>query len=92
MSMDGWNNPRHRVVQLLLGSADGQVDGLVVVNGSAHDVKITLPEISNDDGTGRRLFELRLTTSELHDRRQGVRVAAGERDAVQSHTLSIYRT
>ena len=84
MSMDRWNDPQHRVVQLLLGSDDGQVDGLVVVNGSAHDMKITLPEISNDDGTGKRLFELRLTTSELHDRRQGVRVAAGERDVVQS--------
>jgi glycogen operon protein len=92
MSMDRWNDPQHRVVQLLLGSDDGQVDGLVVVNGSAHDIKVTLPDISNDDGTGKRLFELRLTTSELHDRRQGVRVAAGERDVVQSNTISIYRT
>lgn len=74
MSMDRWNDPQHRVVQLLLGSDDGQVDGLVVVNGSAHDIKITLPDVSNDDGTGKRLFELRLTTSELHDRRQGVRL------------------
>jgi glycogen operon protein len=92
MSMDRWNDPQHRVVQLLLGSDDGQVDGLVVVNGSANDIKITLPAISNDDGTGKRLFELRLTTSELHDRRQGDRVAAGERDVVQSNTISIYRT
>jgi glycogen operon protein len=92
MSMDRWNDPQHRVVQLLLGSDDGQVDGLVVVNGSANDINITLPAISNDDGTGKRLFELRLTTSELHDRRQGVRVAAGERDVVQSNTISIYRT
>jgi glycogen operon protein len=92
MSMDRWNDPQHRVVQLLLGSDDGQVDGLVVVNGSANDIKITLPDISNDEGTGRRLFELRLTTSELHESRQGVRVAAGERDVVQSNTISIYRT
>ncbi|MBT2536307.1 glycogen debranching protein GlgX [Arthrobacter sp. ISL-69] len=92
MSMDRWNDPQHRVVQLLLGSDDGQVDGLVVVNGSANDMKITLPDVSNDEGTGKRLFELRLTTSELHDRRQGVRVTAGERDVVQSNTISIYRT
>jgi glycogen debranching enzyme len=92
MSMDRWNDPRHRVVQLLLGSDDGQVDGLVVVNGSDNDIKITLPDVTNEDGMGKRLFELRLTTSELHDRRQGVRVAAGERDVVQSHTISIYRT
>ena len=90
--MDRWHDPEHRVVQLLLGSDDGQVDGLVVVNGSANDVKVTLPDVSNEDGTGKRLFELRLTTSELHDRRQGVRVASGERDVVQANTISIYRT
>jgi glycogen operon protein len=92
MSMDRWNDPQHRVVQLLLGSDDGQVDGLVVVNGSADDIKITLPDVPNEEGTGKRLFELRLTTSELHDSRQGVRVAAGERDMVQSNTINIYRT
>ncbi len=57
-----WNDPRHRVVQLLLGSDDGQVAGLVVVNGSAEDVKITLPDATTTRH-GTRLFELRLTTS-----------------------------
>jgi glycogen operon protein len=79
------------VVQLLLGSDDGHVDGLVVVNGGVEDVKVTLPPLNNADGTGHRLFELRLTTSGLHDRRQGVRVASGERDVVQAHTINIYR-
>lgn len=92
MSMDGWNNPGHRVVQLLLGSDDGEVAGLVVVNGTPADVKITLPKVTNDDGAGSRLFELRLTTSELHDRRQGGRVASGERDVVQANSIDIYRT
>ncbi|HET6270040.1 MAG TPA: glycogen debranching enzyme GlgX, partial [Arthrobacter sp.] len=92
MSADSWQDPRHRVVQLLLGSEDGQVAGLVVVNGGAEDVKVTLPVLSNQDGKGHRLFELRLTTSELHDRRQGVRVSAGERDVVQANTITIYRT
>ncbi|MGY2743713.1 glycogen operon protein [Arthrobacter sp. UYCu723] len=92
MAGDSWHDPAHRVVQLLLGSDDGQVDGLVVVNGSTQDVKVTLPLLSNDDGTGNRLFELRLTTSELHDRRQGVRVSSGERDVVQANSISIYRT
>ena len=48
-----WHDPRHRVVQLLLGSDDGHVDGLVVVNGGAEDVKVTLPQLSNEDGTGQ---------------------------------------
>ena len=34
MSMDRWNDPQHRVMQLLLGSDDGTLAGLVVVNGS----------------------------------------------------------
>ncbi|MHA7223519.1 glycogen debranching protein GlgX [Arthrobacter sp. RHLT1-20] len=92
MSGASWNDPGQRVVQLLLGSDDGHVDGLVVVNGSALDVKVTLPLLSNDEGTGNRLFELRLTTSELHDRRQGVRVSSGERDVVQANSINIYRT
>ena len=92
MSADTWHDPGHRVIQLLLGSDDGHVDGLVVVNGGADDVKVTLPRLSNEDGTGHRLFELRVTTSELHDRRQGARVASGERDLVQANTINIYRT
>ncbi|QDY89244.1 glycogen debranching protein GlgX [Arthrobacter sp. UKPF54-2] len=91
MSGDRWQDPGHRVVQLLLGSDDGRVDGLVVVNGGADDVKVTLPVIPNDDGGGNRLYELRLTTSELHDRRQGVRISSGERDIVQANSISIYR-
>jgi len=90
MSGDRWQDPGHRVVQLLLGSDDGRVDGLVVVNGGAEDVKVTLRVIPSDDGGGR-LYELRLTTSELHDRRQGVRISSGERDVVQANSISIYR-
>lgn len=92
MSMERWNDPQHRVVQLLLGSEDGQVDGLVVINGSNQDYKIKLPEVLNEEGTGKRAFELRLTTSSLHDRRQGVMVSSGERDVLQANTISIYRT
>jgi glycogen operon protein len=92
MSADSWHDPRHRVVQLLLGSDDGHVAGLVVVNGGAGDVKVTLPILSNEDRKGHRLFELRLTTSEFHDRRQGVRFSYGERDVVQANTINIYRT
>ncbi|MET3143069.1 UNVERIFIED_ORG: glycogen operon protein [Arthrobacter sp. UYEF10] len=92
MSMDQWNDPRHRVMQLLLGSDDGTLAGLVVVNGSTSDVKITLPELKNDDGTPRRIFELRLTTSPLHELRQGVRVTSGETDSIEAYSINIYRT
>ncbi|PTT67860.1 glycogen debranching protein GlgX [Arthrobacter sp. HMWF013] len=92
MSMERWNDPRHRVMQLLLGSDDGTLAGLVVVNGSNSDVQITLPELTNDDGTPRRMFELRLTTSPLHELRQGGRVASGEMDLIEANSINIYRT
>ena len=90
--MERWNDPRHRVVQLLLGSDDGQMAGLIVVNGGREDIQVALPQAVNYDGTAKRLFELRLTTSDLHDQRQGFEVASGERDVVQANTINIYRT
>jgi glycogen debranching enzyme len=54
-------------------------------------VKVTLPAVPHDDGSGPRIYELRLTTSEWHDRRQGVRISSGERDVVQANSISIYR-
>ncbi|MFP3460516.1 glycogen debranching protein GlgX [Arthrobacter globiformis] len=92
MSMERWNDNGNRVVQLLLGSDDGHVAGLIVVNGSPEDIEVTLPQVTNDDGTGKRLFDLRLTTSELHDRRQGTLVESGEPDEVQAYSINIYRT
>jgi glycogen operon protein len=92
MSMERWNDPQRRVMQLLLGSDDGTFAGLAVINGGNTDVKITLPQLTNDDGSSRRMFELRLTTSPLHELRQGSRVASGESDLVQANSISIYRT
>jgi glycogen operon protein len=89
--MERWNDPGHRVMQLLLGSEDGDFAGLVVVNGSISDVQITLPHVVSE-GPGHRMFELRLTTSTLHELRQGSRVASGENDLVEANSISIYRT
>jgi glycogen operon protein len=92
MAMEQWNDSKHRVVQLLLGSDDGQVAGLIVVNGGRDDVMVALPKgvgsLREDAG---RTFELRVTTSGLHDQRQGINVAPGERDLVQANTINIYR-
>jgi glycogen operon protein len=91
MSMERWNDPQHRVMQLLLGSEDGELEGLVVVNGTGADITITLPRPAAK-GTAPRLFELRLTTSALHESRQGGRVASGEKDLLEANSISIYRT
>jgi glycogen operon protein len=91
MSMERWNDPQHRVMQLLLGSEDGTIAGLVVVNGSTSDVQITLPRITAA-GAPQRMFELRLTTSPQHELRQGTRVSSGEKDLVEANSINIYRT
>jgi glycogen operon protein len=91
MSMERWHDPQDRVMQLLLGSEDGTLAGLVVVNGSTSDVEITLPRIIAEV-TPHRMFELRLTTSPLHELRQGIRVSSGEKDLVEANSMNIYRT
>jgi glycogen debranching enzyme len=63
----------------------------VVVNGSNSDVQITLPRITAE-GTPHRMFELRLTTSPLHELRQGSRVASGEKDLLEANSINIYRS
>ncbi|MDQ0798368.1 glycogen operon protein [Arthrobacter sp. SLBN-112] len=89
MSAERWNDPHHRVLQLLLGDDGGALAGLVVVNGGATDVQITLPDLGRATPS---LFELRLTTSPLHEQRQGIRVASGETDLAEANSISIYRT
>ncbi|MEZ2391958.1 glycogen debranching protein GlgX [bacterium RCC_150] len=92
MTAARWQDPSLRIVQLLMSSEGGQFRGLIVINGNKDDAKIALPKLIAESGGGTRLFELRLTTSELNDRRQGALVAAGERDLVQGNTINIYRT
>ncbi|YCK81142.1 glycogen debranching protein GlgX [Arthrobacter sp. D3-18] len=87
-----WNDPNVRSVQLLMGHEDSEIRGLISVNGSNQDVKMVLPEILSESGIGKRMFELRFTTSVLHDRRKGALVASGERDILQANTINIYRT
>ncbi|WP_133832716.1 glycogen debranching protein GlgX [Arthrobacter sp. AG258] len=89
MSAERWNDPHHRVLQLLLGDDGGALAGLVVVNGGATDVQITLPDLGR---AAPSLFELRLTTSPLHEQRQGIQVASGETDVAEANSISIYRT
>nr|WP_235861671.1 glycogen debranching protein GlgX [Tersicoccus phoenicis] len=58
MTEQEWVNPHVRVLQLLLGSAEGRIDGLLIINGSANASHVTLPDVgfalpdgTADDGT-----------------------------------------
>lgn len=92
MTAARWHDPSLRIVQLLMSSEGGAFRGLIVINGNRDDQKIVIPKLIAESGAGSRMFELRLTTSELNDRRQGALVAAGEREVVQGNTINIYRT
>ncbi|MGO4383815.1 glycogen debranching protein GlgX [Specibacter sp. RAF43] len=43
MTSERWTNPHERVLTMLVGSPDGEVDGLVVFNTGVTDVDVTLP-------------------------------------------------
>lgn len=92
MTSARWHDPSLRIVQLLMSSEGGSYRGLIVINGNKDDKKVVLPKLIAESGAGSRMFELRLTTSELNDRRQGALVAAGEREVVQGNTINVYRT
>ncbi|WP_184740849.1 glycogen debranching protein GlgX [Arthrobacter sp. AZCC_0090] len=92
MTAARWHDPSLRIVQLLMSSEGGAYRGLIVINGNKDDKKIVLPKLIAESGAGGRMFELRMTTSELNDRRQGALVAAGEREVVQGNTINVYRT
>ncbi|WFR84633.1 glycogen debranching protein GlgX [Arthrobacter sp. Y-9] len=94
MSGEDWNNPGQRLVQLLLGARKGKVDGLVVINGGPSDVEIVLPRLSELGITAAEdtaKFELRLSTSLVHDERRGTQRAEGEKDLVDAFSMNIYR-
>ncbi len=91
MTPEQWRDPANRVLQLLIGSPDGLLDGLVVFNASAAPVDVTLPVLAADGGPSRR-FERRMTTAPEHDERQGKMLTPGGRDRVAANAINIYRS
>ncbi|WP_323960272.1 glycogen debranching protein GlgX [Arthrobacter sp. JZ12] len=96
MSRDQWSNPDCRLVQLLLGSPEGGLNGLVVINGHLENRPITLPRpealrqfdvLAGPDQT----FDLRFTTAEDNAERRGTRLRAGEADTAASNSVTVYR-
>ena len=44
MTPERWNDPTCRLVQVLIGSGDGNVNGTIVLNGGLSDAEIRLPD------------------------------------------------
>jgi glycogen debranching enzyme len=96
MTPEQWTDPGNRVMQLLMGSPDGLLDGLLVINGGLTRAPLALPdaaalrEFGVADGRAR-MFELRYSTSDLEHRRRGARIRTGEKDTIAANSISIYR-
>ncbi|GAB3272751.1 glycogen debranching protein [Arthrobacter pigmenti] len=80
MTVDQWSDPANRVVQLLLGSLDGVLDGLMVINGSGGDAQVSLPSGASladagMDGAGAQEYVLQFSTAFDDDTETGA--AAG---------------
>ncbi|MFD1845660.1 glycogen debranching protein GlgX [Arthrobacter flavus] len=94
MTEEQWRDEGSRSVQLLLGSPNGILDGLVVINGSRDDARITLPgrDALRESGLPSiTRFELRYTTAANQDRRRGARIGAGETEVIPANSISVYR-
>lgn len=93
MTQDQWGS--ERVVQLLLGSPAGILDGLLVINGTGTDVEISLPRgaalrdfgLSEADNVR---FNRRFSTAAHRSRGGGV-ISSGGTDTVEANTITVYR-
>ncbi|GAB3271683.1 glycogen debranching protein GlgX [Sinomonas notoginsengisoli] len=87
MDPDRWQDPRERLLQFLLGSKAGYLDGLVVINGGPEKLDVTFPEAK---GRGME-FELRYSTATQTEHRIGTVFASGEAEVAEPYSVSIYR-
>ncbi|MFP5314621.1 MAG: glycogen debranching protein GlgX [Actinomycetes bacterium] len=96
MSPEQWSDPGCRTVQLLLGSPDGTLDGLIVINGHLEDRHLVLPTVSALEKfgvpeSGSQMFELRFSTAAANAKRRGARLHGGETDTAASNSITVYR-
>lgn len=97
MTHEEWTNPRCRVMQLLIGSAEGKVTGLVVINGGLEDAEVVLPKSEALQASGMepdddRRFQLVFSTAEAPGHRSRARRRlGGEREQIGSDSISLYR-
>ena len=96
MSQEQWSDPECRTVQLLLGSPDGALDGLIVVNGHLEDRRFVLPTASALQKCGvlesqDQMFEMRFSTAVVNAKRRGARLRVGETDTAASNSITVYR-
>nr|WP_233120988.1 glycogen debranching protein GlgX [Tersicoccus sp. Bi-70] len=98
MTEQEWTNPHVRVLQLLLGSPEGQIDGLLVINGSANASHVTMPDVGfartdvdEPDERPRNGFVLRLSTDPETDHRKDDHWASDEVFTAPAQSVTVFR-
>ena len=96
MSDAAWHDPGCRVLQLLIGSGQGERAGLMVINGGQETEQIVLPSRATLDDAGvtaneGHWYELVFATADPEERRTGARLAPGEQDHIEGNSISVYR-
>ena len=96
MELDRWHDPNSRVVQLLVGSRNGMMRGLLVLNGSLQDTEITLPDARTLEGSGavrdeNHSYVLQLSTAANEQGNTGAQLRGGEKDFLPANSVSLYR-
>ena len=95
MAQDKWQDPSTRVVQLLVGSAAGDLFGLFVLNGALQDTEIVLPDTdalraSGVDPRADQHYKLLLSTA-TGAADDGVRIPAGGKHILPANSVQLYR-
>jgi glycogen operon protein len=104
MTPERWTNPHERVLTMLIGSPNGQVDGLAVFNTGVTDEDVTLPanpRFAEDPEVSPRPYMLRMTTAaptfdddgepSFRLPRSVPLIPAGGAVPVEANTVQIYR-
>ncbi|WP_369047346.1 glycogen debranching protein GlgX [Sinomonas sp. P10A9] len=92
MDPDRWQDPRERLLQFLLGSKDGYLDGLVVINGGPQRLDLAFPSVPTERGVEHEMaFELRYSTARQAEHRIGTVFASGQDDVAEPYSVTIYR-
>ncbi|MCQ1948306.1 MULTISPECIES: glycogen debranching protein GlgX [unclassified Arthrobacter] len=106
MTPEQWSDPATRVVQVLIGSGDGSLNGLMVLNGTLSDVEVRLPDAPTvrsaaaETGNGfedisapgeSSGYELVFSTASDPGERRGQIRPSGTTDLVPANSISLYR-
>ncbi|WP_285725429.1 glycogen debranching protein GlgX [Psychromicrobium xiongbiense] len=107
LSPEQWQDGSQRVLQLLLGSPKGTMDGLVIFNATPAEVEVTLPlfpeaapgvpaadagPAATSPAATPRSYQQRFSTAASYPQHKGEVTEAGEVARIAANSVTLYRT